>query len=139
MLGSAQNRVTKVCPIIIRHTEVEKEILIFRHPLASVQLIKGTVELGEPIEVAALRELREASGVIAKVSANLGVWQSAYHKQLWHFVVCDAENLPNTWTHDTQDDGGHTFTFYWHSFLNNSYRDWHPVYIRVPEEIKRRL
>lgn len=34
--------VDKVCPLVLR--KQNREILLFKHPLAGVQLVKGTVE-----------------------------------------------------------------------------------------------
>lgn len=36
-------RANKACPVVLRHS-TELEILAFRHPLAGLQLVKGTVE-----------------------------------------------------------------------------------------------
>lgn len=55
--------VDKVCPVVLRQGNEGTEILVFRHPLAGVQLVKGTREAGESIAQAALRELAEESGI----------------------------------------------------------------------------
>ncbi|MEF1341314.1 DNA mismatch repair protein MutT, partial [Vibrio rotiferianus] len=34
--------VDKVCPLVLRNQN--SEILLFKHPLAGIQLVKGTVE-----------------------------------------------------------------------------------------------
>jgi ADP-ribose pyrophosphatase YjhB (NUDIX family) len=55
--------VNKACTIVLRETLAAKELLVFEHPLAGVQLVKGTIEPGELPEHAALRELCEESGI----------------------------------------------------------------------------
>ncbi|HCZ9266004.1 TPA: NUDIX domain-containing protein [Vibrio alginolyticus] len=84
--------------------------------LAGVQLVKGTLELtDDSFESAALRELKEESG-ISKVSNTkyLGSWESGFQNQQWHFVLCETEEkLPNCWSFNTKDDGGHEFNFFW--------------------------
>ena len=111
------NREVKVCPVVLRNSGNSSELLLFEHPLADVQLVKGTLELTDvSIESAGLRELKEESG-ISKVSNTkyLGSWESGFQNQLWHFVLCETEqNLPNRWSFYTQDDGGHEFSFFWH-------------------------
>ena len=117
MTKRIQNGEVKVCPVVLRKSGSNLELLVFEHPLADVQLIKGTLELTDSsIESAALRELAEESG-ISKVSSTkyLRSWESGFQNQLWHFVLCEvSESLPNNWTFYTQDDGGHTFNFFWH-------------------------
>ncbi|MHC8286071.1 NUDIX domain-containing protein [Pseudomonas sp. XS1P51] len=49
-------RVDKACPVVLRNIE-QLEILAFRHPLAGLQLVKGSVEPGELTGAAAVREL----------------------------------------------------------------------------------
>ena len=47
--------VHKVAAFVTRGDGPERELLVFRHPRAGIQLPAGTVEAGEAIEVAALR------------------------------------------------------------------------------------
>ncbi len=59
-----QARELKVCPVVIRSGELGAEILMFRHPLAGLQLVKGTVEKSDrDTFIAAKRELKEESGI----------------------------------------------------------------------------
>ena len=58
--------VQKVCPIVSRCSNETQEILMFRHPLAGIQLVKGTVEPSENPADAARRELFEESGLVSK-------------------------------------------------------------------------
>nr|WP_153646165.1 NUDIX domain-containing protein [Vibrio parahaemolyticus] len=91
--------------------------MLFEHPLADVQLVKGTLKPSDiSIESAALRELEEESGLSSVLSAHyLDCWESGFQNQLWHFVLCEIDQeLPNSWSFFTQDDGGHEFNFFWH-------------------------
>lgn len=47
----------KVCPVILRKNNNILEILLFKHPTAGIQLVKGTIEKSEPVFQAAIREL----------------------------------------------------------------------------------
>ena len=58
--------VQKVCPIVSRCSNATPEILMFRHLLAGIQLVKGTVEPSENPADAARRELFEESGLVSK-------------------------------------------------------------------------
>jgi ADP-ribose pyrophosphatase YjhB (NUDIX family) len=55
--------VHKIAAFVTRREGPERELLVFRHPSAGIQLPAGTVEAGEAIEVAALREVREETGL----------------------------------------------------------------------------
>lgn len=80
MTKRIQNREVKVCPVVLRKSGSNLELLVFEHPLADVQLIKGTLELTDSsVESAALRELEEESG-ISKVSSTkyLRSWESGF-------------------------------------------------------------
>ena len=54
----------KVCPVILRKNNNTLEILLFKHPTAGIQLVKGTIEKSEPVFQAAIRELYEESGIV---------------------------------------------------------------------------
>ena len=54
----------KVTALITRQTDAGMhDLLVFRHPTAGVQLPAGTVEAGESMETAVLREAAEESGL----------------------------------------------------------------------------
>lgn len=121
----------KACPVVLRRSAGALEILAFEHPLAGCQLVKGTIEEGESVEAAALRELAEESGIAhAQISRPLGLWHSGFQEQVWAFVECMAEPpLPNAWHHSAPDDGGHTFRFFWHPLaLPADPHRWHAVF-----------
>lgn len=133
------NREVKVCPVVIRGVGGQRELLLFEHPLAGVQLAKGTMELTDrSIESAALRELKEESGIFS-VSATeyLGSWESGYQNQLWHFVHCDLSViLPDHWTFFAQDDGGHEFRFFWHQIGVPITFNCHKIFLDAIEQIE---
>ncbi len=128
--------VDKVCPLVLR--KQNREILLFKHPLAGVQLVKGTVE---PFDCdffsAAKRELAQESGIeLVNHTTYLGVWESGFQEQLWHFVLCECEALPENWVFHTQDDGGHDFEFFWHEVANDISSRAHPVFQRALEQVR---
>ncbi len=57
------DRLEKVTACITRHLSNVGELLVFRHPTAGVQLPAGTVEIGETLEQAVLRETQEETGL----------------------------------------------------------------------------
>ena len=123
---------TKVCPIILRLNASHVEILAFRHPIAGCQLVKGSIEPGEEPEAAAIRELREESGInSARVLQHIGPWESEHDGQIWTFFLCHAEDLENEWRHRTGDDGGLVFEFFWQPISAEPGEGWHPVYQRA--------
>jgi len=122
----------KACPILLS-PESPPKLLLFRHPLAGVQLVKGTLEPGEAPRAAALRELAEESGIgDAQVLDDLGCWDAGHAGQVWSYHLCRVERaLPATWTHQTLDDHGHCFAFFWASLDALPYADCHPVFQRA--------
>lgn len=131
----------KVCPVVLRQRGDHLDILAFEHPLAGCQLVKGTIEPREPVGVAALRELAEESGITtAVVTHDLGLWPSNHQGQLWAFVRCHVDgDLPDTWTHQAPDDGGHTFRFFWHPLDAAAHPDrWHPLFIDALAQVALR-
>src|SRR5262245_62334075 len=55
--------VHKVTGFVTRGRRELRELLVFRHPSAGIQLPAGTVEPGEAIEVAVVREVQEETGL----------------------------------------------------------------------------
>lgn len=128
MQSKATSPPNKVCPVVIRGQDAF-EVLAFVHPLAGFQLVKGTIEPSENSRDAALRELREESGLSAsQTSADLGTWVSGYESQIWAFHLCDIGGLPDSWTFRTTDDGGHDFKFFWHPLSQQPSEQWHWVF-----------
>lgn len=120
--------ITKACPAVLR-TRQSLEILAFEHPLAGFQLVKGSVEPGETTANAAIRELQEEAGITGRVIRDLGTWHSEITGQTWAFHQCHVPaDLPDTWTHFAEDDGGHCFRFYWHPLGSEPTNEWHPIF-----------
>ncbi|NIF24808.1 NUDIX domain-containing protein [Pantoea sp. Tr-811] len=118
----------KACPVVLRTREA-LEILAFEHPLAGLQLVKGSVEPDEPTELAAVRELKEEAGIRSTATRNLGQWRSRVTGHLWAFHECHvAQDLPTTWVHFAEDDGGHEFRFFWHPLMSEPSDQWHQVF-----------
>ncbi|POA17881.1 DNA mismatch repair protein MutT [Pseudomonas sp. FW300-N1A1] len=122
----------KACSVVLSSTLLPR-ILLFRHPQAGVQLVKGTIEKGETPGQAALRELAEESGISAAIiKDNLGCWDTGHHGQIWSFQLCQPGGpLPEQWSHQTLDDHGHRFEFFWASLDQLPYADCHPVFRRA--------
>jgi 8-oxo-dGTP pyrophosphatase MutT (NUDIX family) len=52
-----------VVAFVTRGRDQEKKLLVFRHPTAGIQLPAGTVDVGERLEEAAMREAFEETGL----------------------------------------------------------------------------
>ena len=126
----------KVCPVVIRASNGNVEVLAFRHPSAGKQLVKGTIEEGESPAQAAIRELAEESG-IATVTGMVGLGEALIGSTLWHFFSVTTECLPDRWEHRTQDDFGHVFSFFWHPLAEDLNEEWHPQFRDALEVIRR--
>ncbi|HUQ83223.1 MAG TPA: NUDIX domain-containing protein [Gemmatimonadaceae bacterium] len=118
----------KAAACVVRAAPHGPELLVFRHPVAGVQIPKGSVERGEDPESAALRELAEESGIsAARVLRKIG-----YHEvevgagpaetgplelQAWHtFLVAADEKLRDTWSHQvsgSEVEEGLVFEYFW--------------------------
>lgn len=122
----------KACAVVLSST-LRPGILLFRHPLAGVQLVKGTIEKGETPGEAALRELTEESGITAAtIEDDLGCWDAGHLGQIWSFQLCQVQTpLPEQWSHQTLDDHGHLFEFFWASLDELPHTDCHPVFQRA--------
>lgn len=131
---------TKACPILLRGSHHPKT-LVFRHPLTGIQLVKGSIKVGESADAAALRELYEEAGICcARVTQRLGIWDSGLSGQIWPLHVCEAaKNLPERWQQLTLDDCGHRFAFFWHPLHQDPSEDWHMLFCLALKEIRRRL
>ena len=130
----------KLCPVVLRYSAgAEPDILVFRHPLAGVQLVKGTLETGETIAAGALRELVEESGVAGTVRRGLGSSADIAAGQLWHFVLVETGPLPDDWAFDTADDGGQRFSFFWWPLNAAPGPDWHDSFVRALGHVRGAL
>ena len=65
--------VDKVAAFVTRKRNGVKELLLFRHPRAGVQIPAGTVEDGESLKTALKREVYEETGLrLVKIEKILG-------------------------------------------------------------------
>ena len=65
--------VQKVTAFIVRERDSVKELLVFKHPTAGIQIPAGTVEKGEDIETAVKREVFEETGLrLVEIERYLG-------------------------------------------------------------------
>ncbi|MBK0394819.1 NUDIX hydrolase [Ramlibacter algicola] len=129
----------KACPVVLRGTG-RVEVLAFEHPLAGLQLVKGSVEASETAAQAAVRELREESGVVAHVVADLGTWDAGFEQQRWSLSLCEPHApLPDGWVHQSAGDEGHAYRFFWHPLGQPPSDDWHDVYRRALAHIAQWL
>ncbi len=130
----------KACPVIIRERPNGKEILVFHHPLAGNQVVKGTIKSGETLKSACERELFEESGIKATCESYLGEWVSNYENQVWGFYLMKTKcNLPNNWVHFTEDGGGLEFSFFWRSLNSDTDDTFHPLFQGAISYINKRL
>ena len=115
MTSSGQSpAIDKTCPVVLRTTQGECEILAFCHPLAGHQFVKGTVKTGETSAAAALRELHEEAGITTHaITTALGSTDAIQSGERWHFFVVQTDPLPDSWHHQCADDGGQLFGFFW--------------------------
>lgn len=130
--------VEKVVPVIFRSINQRTEILVFRHPSAGIQMVKGTVESNEKLEDAALRELYEESGIsLAHIHSYLGLHKPSERGPNWHVFVCETtEPLEDRWKHYCNDDGGLEFDFFWHPISDQPTSEWHQLFQELLAFIK---
>ena len=134
------SRVLKAVPVLLREKRGVLEVLAFRHPKAGLQIVKGTIEDGEPPEAAALRELKEESGVAdARLVGSLGTSESIADGEVWHFFRCEADEQPVRWVFATADGNGLIFSFFWHPLEAVPDHEWHPKFVRALEHIRAAL
>ena len=127
---------TKACPVVLQGSK----LLVFRHPSAGIQLVKGTIKPGEGPAAAALRELREESGIAdAAICEDLGLWDADYEGQIWSLQLSTvSQALPESWQHRCGDDGGLDLSFFWHEINAEPSEEWHRLFQRALEQIRRR-
>ena len=101
------------------------ELLVFTHrdfPEAGVQVPAGTVEAGETLDAAVLREVHEETGLAptaVRIRAYLGnrLWQAGsdnHDRHFYHLLLTAA--APDTWLHYELNAGTSeplAFSFYW--------------------------
>ena len=89
------------------------EVLLFKHPTAGIQLVKGTIERSERIFQAAIRELYEESGIVVEEQHCYDWGSHQISNQTWYFIFCDtsSQNLKDQWSYETLDDYGIVLSF----------------------------
>ncbi|MEZ5777663.1 MAG: NUDIX domain-containing protein [Paracoccaceae bacterium] len=130
----------KSCPVLLRWAGLQRQILVFRHPSAGPQLVKGTVEAGESAEAAARRELGEEAGIGDAVLVRaLGDSTDIVPGEIWSFHLLSRSDLPDRWRHDPTGDRGGTYEFHWHLLEDADAAGFDPRYRRALAFIRKRL
>ncbi|MDC7684246.1 GrpB family protein [Asticcacaulis sp. BYS171W] len=131
-------RSDKACPVILRRQNDIIEILAFRHPTAGLQFVKGSIEPGEAPETAARRELKEESGIALSTPMTfIGVSRLGEQQRQWHFYMTEISGMPDQWRHQTEDDHGHIFAFFWHPLYDDLDDQWHPLFHEMYHIIRK--
>jgi 8-oxo-dGTP pyrophosphatase MutT (NUDIX family) len=135
--------VKKAWPCVLRRAAEGWSVLAFLHPLLGLQLPKGTVEDGEPIESAVLRELEEESGIadgrIRSFIEKLDWTGDDGAREEWHLYEVDVGPCPDRWTHRPTGGGEeseHLFEFFWHP-LDGDLEGIYPVFVSAIEAVRR--
>lgn len=117
-----------------------RQILAFEDPKGGLQLVKGTIETGEDARAAALRELHEESGIAnISIARDLGTWSSGHKGQVWSLQLCTySPQLPESWTHHCEDDGGQDYRFFWHDLTRDAGQGWADQFQRALAAIRER-
>jgi 8-oxo-dGTP pyrophosphatase MutT (NUDIX family) len=113
--------VRKAFGYVTRRRDGMTEALVFRHwhPEAGIQVPKGSVEPGESLAEAALREVREETGLadlvlVGEVAADTWVWDGVFYER--HFFHLRATSTPDAWEHTVTgmgEDRGMKFSYFW--------------------------
>jgi len=117
----------KVVAYVTRQQDGRQRLLVFTHrdyPEAGVQVPAGTVEPGEAVEAALVREIREETGLTElHLKGKLAERYLPEFDETWHvFHLIAPDSLPDTWdwlTNDHADEGARerderlVFSFLW--------------------------
>lgn len=110
---------------VIAYVTRGDELLVFTHrdfPKAGVQVPAGTVESGESLDAAVLREVYEETGLppaAVRIQTYLGrrLWEAGPHRHDRHFYhLALTGPAPDTWLHYESHAGACgplAFSFYW--------------------------
>lgn len=116
---------TKVLAYIYRDVGPLKEILVFDHvdfKEAGTQVVGGTVEPGEDLREALLREILEEAGLVFHIVDVHPIGQTVYErkdrpeKNHRHYFMIEGSHLEDEWIHvvdSTGADHGLKFRFFW--------------------------
>lgn len=115
----------KVYGYVTRQQGEQTQVLVFDHvdfPEAGTQVPGGSVDPGESLEQAVLREVREEAGLDGlSIVRHLGIFHLEVPErnqlQERHFFHLTAgRELPDQWLHSVshgEEDQGLRFRFYW--------------------------
>lgn len=105
----------KACPIALHPDGAPLRIAVFTHQKTGAQLVKGTIQPGDPPAKAAARALFKQSGLETKSAIPIGDSTDIAPNQHWHFALCRvAPPVHDAWQHHCTEEGGHLFKFHWH-------------------------
>ena len=127
--------IQKACAVVLHPDGDPLRVLMFEHPQAGLQLIKGGIKSGETIAYAGMRELYEESGLETVSAHVIGASDRIVEGQEWHFVLCRIKTpVRDQWQHFYTDDGGHLFRFFWQDL--NTLPETHPTFVNAFKEIQ---
>lgn len=142
--------VHKAVAAVVSDATTEPHLLVFDHPTAGTQLVKGTVEDGETIASAVIRELFEESGlVVDSAGFHVGDWERTVgggpdemgpiEINTWHlFIVPDPGRYPTSWQHEASGspaEDGLVFAFRWIPINEHLNEALHPLFEPVTRMI----
>ncbi len=129
----------KACPIVLHPDGAPLRHLMFEHPTAGLQLVKGSIEPGEPPVRAAARELFEESGLETVAAVPIGHSDEIVSSERWHFSLCRVKPpVRDAWFHLCADDGGIRLRLSWFEF-GTSLPDFSTPYVKAASWIERSL
>lgn len=121
----------KACAIVTRDIDERVQVLLFRHPTAGVQIVKGgRIGCETPIQTAK-RELYEESGLEASSGAFLFQQDQPEIGQTWAIIKCNVIETRDKWIWQTHDDFGHAFRFFWHDLSTGAPEEMDEIFSRV--------
>ena len=144
---------TKAAASVLKDIHINPKIVCFEHPspTSDFQIPKGTVDKGEDLEEAVLRELYEESGLydceVVDLIGELEVVRPGGNfqeledeRQIWKlFHIRSKVDLPAKWEHVVTGDGldaGMTYKYFWYSLDQVPDERLDKVFVEVFERVK---
>lgn len=121
----------KACAIVTRVFDGRVQVLLFRHPTAGVQIVKGGRKGCETPIQTATRELYEESGLEATSGEFLFQQDQPEIGQTWAVIKCNVKEKRDVWIWQTHDDFGHAFSFFWHDLSAGAPEAMDEIFARV--------